>query len=637
MDEDVSKKAWRSIAVPLVVASLLLPATGCGDEAPSGPVPTGEPPVAGIAAPLPGSVHLAGEIVAFVGTAEDAEDGVLGGEALVWRSDVDGRLGTGGSLGRDDLSIGSHRLTLTATDSDGRQDSASVNLVVEPAPTGEPLSVLPADWRMPVDDRLRFRLGDGTGPDVRWFVEGVEGGNEAVGTIGEDGLYVAPARVPPLGSVRVRAVWEGGDGVRRAGTSPVDLISEPEPIDVRWTLWTPRVVSADREDPLTWQVAVSGNPAAVRMDRPGSGTIDLAPIRTGRWGLEIGPDEVIDVYETGDLHAFVGFLEIFDADARLFRGNVFVNVKDATVPDVVPEPLDDEAQATSHVVNIRWPDRLEDRSFPAAISRRFYELVPDDFDFLAVVEPQNFFANRSYWAVRNDVEGIGATIFDRTAEHGSEGRLQGRIRYPLSFFFDLAETSGPHEIGHRWMAFLDNPELEGSGAHWPVSSLARGVMGYSGAGGQGSPFPYRVVHVDDDVYELQCVEPKRDFNDLELYLMGLLPPEDVGEHVVFDPEPTLECGAHGTGVSLTIEDVIAVNGERVPPAGEAQTDFRLATIVLSHGRLLSADEISFFHHMAERGEAREELPFTSGFSAGTTKPFYVATGGRATLTTRIRP
>jgi len=67
------------------------------------------------------------------GEAGDLEDGNLGGDALVWSSDLDGEQGNGPSLAVTGLSSGSHIVTLTATDSDGMVGTKSVVILVDEA------------------------------------------------------------------------------------------------------------------------------------------------------------------------------------------------------------------------------------------------------------------------------------------------------------------------------------------------------------------------------------------------------------------------------------------------------------------------------------------------------------------------
>lgn len=87
-------------------------------------------PRAQIDAPDQGDVVRRGDLVWLQGAGLDAEDGALGDEALVWRSSVDGALGTGASLPVTDLSPGEHTITLTATDGDGATARDRVRLVV---------------------------------------------------------------------------------------------------------------------------------------------------------------------------------------------------------------------------------------------------------------------------------------------------------------------------------------------------------------------------------------------------------------------------------------------------------------------------------------------------------------------------
>jgi hypothetical protein len=123
--------------------------------------------------------------------------------------------------------------------------------------------------------------------------------------------------------------------------------------------------------------------------------------------------------------------------------------------------------------------------------------------------------------------------------------------------------------------------------------------------------------------------------------MGLLSADSVRTHFVFANQnqraQVTNNGILAGGVdSLRIADIIARDGERVPSAAISAREFRIATVVLSRGGMLSPDEMSFFEYMAARGEQRVGLPVSDGFIRGTTLPFFIATGGRATLVTRLR-
>jgi len=68
--------------------------------------------------------------ITFEGVGDDLEDGVLEGASLTWSSDIDGVLGTGRRLLVDDLSTGSHVITLTVRDSDENTATATVGVDV---------------------------------------------------------------------------------------------------------------------------------------------------------------------------------------------------------------------------------------------------------------------------------------------------------------------------------------------------------------------------------------------------------------------------------------------------------------------------------------------------------------------------
>lgn len=85
-------------------------------------------PVVTITGPSSGVRFDTDETIAFTGTAVDAEDGDLGSD-LEWTSDLDGPLGTGGSLSIT-LSEGVHTIQSSASDTAGESGSDSILVTV---------------------------------------------------------------------------------------------------------------------------------------------------------------------------------------------------------------------------------------------------------------------------------------------------------------------------------------------------------------------------------------------------------------------------------------------------------------------------------------------------------------------------
>lgn len=106
------------------------------------------PPKVTISSPSDEQVFASGASISFAGTADDKEDGDVT-PSLVWVSDIDGQIGTGGSFSKI-LTDNSHTITATATDSGNKSGSKSVTITVSddavsdptatPEPTPEPSS-----------------------------------------------------------------------------------------------------------------------------------------------------------------------------------------------------------------------------------------------------------------------------------------------------------------------------------------------------------------------------------------------------------------------------------------------------------------------------------------------------------------
>ncbi|GAF81462.1 unnamed protein product, partial [marine sediment metagenome] len=89
-------------------------------------------PVVSITAPADGLSVTEGTSVTFSGSANDTEDGDLT-SILSWSSDLDGIIGSAGSFSIDTLSVGTHTITATVTDTGGLSGSAAITVTVDPA------------------------------------------------------------------------------------------------------------------------------------------------------------------------------------------------------------------------------------------------------------------------------------------------------------------------------------------------------------------------------------------------------------------------------------------------------------------------------------------------------------------------
>ena len=86
------------------------------------------PPTATITTPADGSTFEEGTSISFDGSGNDQEDGDVT-SSLIWSSSINNALGNGGSVSAI-LSVGTHSITATATDSQGATGGDSITVIV---------------------------------------------------------------------------------------------------------------------------------------------------------------------------------------------------------------------------------------------------------------------------------------------------------------------------------------------------------------------------------------------------------------------------------------------------------------------------------------------------------------------------
>ncbi len=82
-----------------------------------------------ITEPTDGLISVYGSKITFTGMATDVEDGPLT-SSIIWSSDTDGVIGSGGSFPLSTLLIGTHTITASVTDSDSNTNSVSIIITI---------------------------------------------------------------------------------------------------------------------------------------------------------------------------------------------------------------------------------------------------------------------------------------------------------------------------------------------------------------------------------------------------------------------------------------------------------------------------------------------------------------------------
>lgn len=253
--------------------------------------------------------------------------------------------------------------------------------------------------------------------------------------------------------------------------------------------------------------------------------------------------------------------------------------------------------ATSRVLNITSEDANEITShYLRQTSLRYFDLFPDDRDFLVIEEPPNLESSigGSFYISGEREKGLGDNRSRDPSYYGSDGQLKGVIQ-SLRGIYSLSVTDKQdfclltHELLHRWAAHMGEP-LANEDRHWSnaINRLDRSTSGFG-------------------YHESKTCE----FNDFELYLAGFIPSDSVAS-------PLSQNG-------YTIDDFISDFGSREPAYPNTQRDFKIAFIIESE-EVLSDHELAYFHYIAE------EVEKTSSIHAQT---WYEATGGRSSISTSL--
>lgn len=248
-------------------------------------------------------------------------------------------------------------------------------------------------------------------------------------------------------------------------------------------------------------------------------------------------------------------------------------------------------------------------SYPReVIAKEFYTTHPDQYDFLVFFTNFDFplpdEAVAVYGAVKNDVRGIGLDPLDNSSFFGSSGSLQGIIDMgnlarlasdPLSPDFSTTMGTLSHELLHRWGAHVRYQTDQGvlrsdllgrDGSHWSFLLDSKGSLEYGNS--------WR----DNGNGTFTTLPGRKYFSPLDLYLMGVLdksavPPMLLIANPDVDPRQVSQAGVTigGRADTVSIAQIIAAEGERIPDYHDSQKSFRIGCILLTRPGTYTPDSI----------------------------------------------
>ena len=336
-----------------------------------------------------------------------------------------------------------------------------------------------------------------------------------------------------------------------------------------------------------------------------------------------------------------GTIEMKYADFNL--GDAVVGVSPGHTGDFRPLDLSDAGPTSggTGAVGERFAGQRE--LDLVALTRKFYRNHPDNYDQLVLWTDtaiiRDAFAYETTLA--NEIQGIGIDVYDASRDFGSNGRLRSLAvmdwlgKYPedptQKFLGENSTLSVlAQEVGHRWLAFVEFRDRSGERSQ---ALLGRGAAHWSFFFDSDAS-----VMEGNDIEDLgggafRTTAAVQRYSRLDQYAMGLVaesqvPPFFYVEHPTninpsrdAESAPRVGVTFNGTRRDVLIQDIVAIEGARVPGAAESSRVHRQAFVyVVTAGRTPDGGQIDKADRIRRQWE-----PF-----------FLQATDGRMRADTRLQ-
>jgi hypothetical protein len=336
-----------------------------------------------------------------------------------------------------------------------------------------------------------------------------------------------------------------------------------------------------------------------------------------------------------------GTIEMKYSDVGL--GDAVVGVSPGHTGDFRPISLSDAGPTAGGAAAVGERFAEQSQLDLVALTRKFYQTHSDNYDQLVLWTDaaiiRDAFAYET--TIANEIRGIGIDVYDASRDFGSGGRLRSLAvmdwlgKYPddpAQKFLGENNTLSVlgQEAGHRWLAFMEfrdrtdqrSQVLLGRGlAHWSffLDSDASVMEGNDIEDLGGGSF--------------RTTASVQRYSQLDQYAMGLLSesqvpsffyvenPTNVVPSRTAEDAPRVGVTFNGTRRDVLIQDIVAIEGPRIPSASDSSKLHRQGFIYLvTGGRSPDAGQIDKADRIRRQWE-----PF-----------FQQATEGRMRADTRLQ-
>lgn len=285
---------------------------------------------------------------------------------------------------------------------------------------------------------------------------------------------------------------------------------------------------------------------------------------------------------------------------------------------------------------LKWNPRVG-----ANFLKEVYQKFKDEFDYVFFVlneseRPSTILYDGINIRISNNVTGIGLAISNFSSGAGSSGRLKSVMQLSRKDYI----LNGPtlHELMHNWGNYaIKTSTFFGTlnsdyRPHWGVTGgntpgqLGGFVQSTLKTNVDGNPKKYQVGFFGHNANYGNSVP----YNEMELYLMGMIPITSVTPFDVFRDITSFDFSTYtftaNTRVTYDQSRIISELGMRSPSWVDSQKDFRLLIIVLTDTPL-TEPEWDLFDTQSEIFGRRSDDGDPNNFN------FWEATGGRGTIET----